>query len=131
LPQALEGVLEGDYQVVAPSDRAIADKQAAEITEKGYYESVTGEFVNAHGEIWNPDLHATAKDTGLPTMNTDGTFRARRGTVKTDKHEETTPDGAVSRLPPEVPQGPQDDDAVTQPGQPAAQPASQGDWGLD
>lgn len=35
--------------------------------------------VNAHGERWNPDVHATSSKTGRGIQNADGHWRVRRG----------------------------------------------------
>lgn len=49
-----------------------------QIQDQGYYED-SGRFFNAKGDMWDPAKHATAKATQGPIVNTDGTFRNRRG----------------------------------------------------
>jgi len=63
-----------------------AKSKAAELAERGYYE-YDGNFYNADDEEWNPEFHATGSDGG-PVINSDGSFRARRGS----KQPEDVPD---------------------------------------
>lgn len=82
-PQELADVLTGDYQVVETSDQAIEEEKQAQIEAQGWFESAVGEKVNAHGEIWNPEIHATGRDSHGPIINkSDGSFRAKRGVQK-------------------------------------------------
>jgi recombination protein RecT len=85
--QNLSDVLEGGFTVVEPSDQEIASQREAQIEEQGWFENELGEKVNAHGEIWNPEVHATGRDSHGPIVNTDGSFRAKRGTSKVIEYQ--------------------------------------------
>lgn len=71
--QHLETALAGEYSVVNDD-----------------YARVDQEPIDAHGEVWNQDVHATGED-GHPVYNQDGSFRARRGT-KISHDEGQTPE---------------------------------------
>lgn len=69
-------------------------RRLAELNEHGYWKSGDS-YINAIGGIWNPEIHATSTE-GLPIVNQDGTFRARRGTRKSDD-DQGTPDGGPTQ----------------------------------
>lgn len=56
---------------------AEADR-ATQIQDQGYYED-SGRFFNEAGEMWDPSKHATSKATSGPIVNSNGSFRVRRG----------------------------------------------------
>jgi len=64
-------------KTVAPPPAAAAPPPAAAAVPPMSAESP--EHINAHGEVWNPDIHATSSATNGPIINADGHFRARRG----------------------------------------------------
>ncbi len=78
--QHLEDALSGEYTIVAEDyqDNSQDDDEAP--------------ITDANGEVYDPAIHATSKD-GLPVFNSDGTFRARRGTKKShaDNEPQTAP----------------------------------------
>ena len=78
-----------------------------QLDAQGWYEDSNRKF-NAHGEIWNTDIHAKSSKDGNPIVNTDGHFRVRRGgplpgtVVET---AETTPEATQPEATEPVPAG--------------------------
>lgn len=101
--QRLENALDAEFKVVDTSATQQQDFQN-QLEAQGWYESPTGDKINVHGEVWNPEVHATGRENHGPVMNTDGTFRAKRGTAKKEPEEApaTKPvDNAQQETPPE------------------------------
>ena len=75
---------------------------------RGYYlDRVKKTYFNIHGVEWDPNLHATSKETNGPVINSDGNYRARRGAADAD--EVATPAPKKTQVPDKDP-GPDDDD---------------------
>ncbi len=72
---------QGDKQTQPEMTQAEGDRNTL-LQDQGYYQD--GErYFNAKGDLWNPTIHATSKETDGPVINADGSFRARRGVAKT------------------------------------------------
>jgi hypothetical protein len=70
---------------------AEADRMT-QLQDQGYYED-SGRYFNANGDLWDPNKHATAKESGGPIVNADGSFRARRGgPVEKEPENDPIPD---------------------------------------
>lgn len=79
---------EGETEIEDPMAGTSAEEQ---LEARGYYyDTVRKAFFNIHNERWDPDIHGTAKATQGPIINSDGHYRARRGT-QVDSGEETAP----------------------------------------
>jgi hypothetical protein len=80
-------------QQVDPEAQDVLDQ----LKEFGYYYSAAIDtFINKHGDEYDEEVHAKDSE-GLPIVNMDGSFRARRGARVTDepaaKSESVTDDG--------------------------------------
>ncbi len=93
------------------------------LQDQGYYED-SGRFFNAKGDLWNPTIHATSKETQGPVINTDGSFRARRGVVKVPAEGEAPTPAAQQRVV-------EDDPIPDNPNHPGQQPVVDDDGGWD
>lgn len=121
-PQELDKVLEGDFHVVDNSANQMQEWEA-QIKARGYYEDPQGNFVNKDGEVWNPEVHATSREDQGPVINSDGSFRARRGTAKEAPAEKGPEEGG----PENTTQEPGDDSSHSESGenaQPEPEPAT-------
>lgn len=57
-----------------------------------------GTYIDANGQVWNEELHALSAE-GLPVVNKDGSFRARRGTASTANDDGNSPDSSHPNAP--------------------------------
>lgn len=70
------------------------DSKTVQLRDRGFYE-YDGNFYNANDEEWNPEIHATGSD-GFPVVNSDGSYRARRGTKQVEEPAGDMPDYGLS-----------------------------------
>jgi len=113
---AAEADWQGSHSGDGPQTSELSGDRFRDLKNHNYYQDA-GRYFNRHGEMWDPNKHATAKATQGPVVNADGHFRARRKvTAAQDAPNPQAGQGA------QLPSGAADDPAAgaTQAGQQAA-----------